>query len=571
MKAGQTILRRHRWLTAAAFTGLLVLLASPTHAQFGKGKQAPAPEAKPAPKSAQLTNDAWQKAPMTPIKPGEIDALIMKELNRSKITPAPLTTDEQFIRRVSLDLTGKLPQPADISAFAADTDPAKRTKFIDKLLESDAFARHWARYWRDVISAKIVNRQGMVAARAFEEWMTSELKKNAHWDQIVKSMLTAEGESRFDKPLENGSVFFLLAFMGAEAANDRAAETSRVFLGIQIQCAQCHDHPFDQWKQVQFHELAGFFARTRERAVLEEQKVKGFTLVSAPAGEHQMAEKNDPNKKATTYPKFLDGKAPGRNLNDKERRAALAASVIDKKNYWFAGAYVNRMWGELMGQSFYQPVDDMGPLKEAVFPEVLARLSAGFRATDYDIKEMYRTILNTRAYQRQIRPGESAEEHLHFAAAYPKRLGADALWDSLVGALGPIGGGGPLAGVRPMGPFGGAGGMEGQFKQLFAIDPSLKADEVEGSIPQALMLMNNPAINQRMRGDGNTMLARILKEHPKDAEALDALYVQVLARKPSSAERSKCEKYIAKVGARREAFEDLLWAMINSTEFQTKR
>src|SRR5579862_9819873 len=174
---------------------------------------------------------------------------------------------------------------------------------------------------------------------------------------------------------------------------------------------------------------------------------------------------------------------------------------------------------------------------------------------------MYRTILNTKAYQRQIRPGESAEEHLHFAAAYPKRLAADALWDSLIGALGPIGGGGPPGGARPMGPFGGgAFGAEGQFKLLFAIDPSLKADEVEGSIPQALMLMNNPAINQRMRGEGNTMLARILKEHARDAEALDALYVQVLARKPSASKRSKCEKYIGKVGARREAFEDIIWA-----------
>src|SRR5207249_3981969 len=120
-----------------------------------------------------------------------------------------LTTDEQFIRRVSLDLTGKLPPPSEISAFAADTDPAKRARYIDKLLDSDAFARHWARYWREVISAKIINRQGLVAARAFEEWLTGELKKNTRWDEIVKAMLTAEGEVRFEKPLENGSVFFL--------------------------------------------------------------------------------------------------------------------------------------------------------------------------------------------------------------------------------------------------------------------------------------------------------------------------------------------------------------------------
>jgi hypothetical protein len=563
---------KHRWLFLVV--GLLVLTGGPAFGQFGKGFR-PAPEAKPAPKSSQLTNDAWQNAPMTPVQPAEIDALVTKELQRNQIKPAPLTTDEQFIRRASLDLTGKMPTPAEVSAFAADKDPGKRAKLIDKLLDSDAFARHWARYWRDVISAKIINRQGLIAARAFEEWLTGELKKNTPWDQIVKAMLTAEGEVRFEKPLENGPVFFLLAYMGPEAANDRAAETARIFMGIQIQCAQCHDHPFDQWKQVQFHELAGYFARTRDRIIFEDMRVKGFTLVSTPFGEHQMAEKNDPNKRATTYPKFLDGKAPSRTLSDKERRAALAAAVTDKNNYWFAGAFVNRMWGELMGQSFYQPVDDMGPLKDAVFADVLTRLASSYRATDYDIKGLFRTIMNTQTYQRQIRPGSSAEEHLHFAAAYPKRLPADALWDSLVAALGPISSG-PFGGGRPMfgggGPFGGGGfGLEGQFKQLFAIDPSLKADEVESTIPQALMLMNNPGINQRIRADGPTVLARILKEHSQDAAALDALYVQTLARKPTTREREKCESYIQKVGKRAEAFEDILWALINSTEFQTKR
>src|SRR5262249_55469976 len=150
----------------------------------------------------------------------------------NNIAPAPLTTDEQFIRRASLDLTGKLPSAAEVSAFAADTDSAKRAKLIDKLIDSDAFARHWASYWREVIQAKIINRQGLIAARGFEQWLTGELKKNSAWDEIVKTILTAEGEVRFEKPLENGPVFFLMSSTGADAANDRAAETSRIFLGI---------------------------------------------------------------------------------------------------------------------------------------------------------------------------------------------------------------------------------------------------------------------------------------------------------------------------------------------------
>src|SRR5262249_24347935 len=158
------------------------------------------------------------------------------------------------------------------------------------------------------------------------------------------------------------------------------------------------------------------------------------------------------------------------NLPDRARRKALADAVTDKNNYWFAGAYVNRIWGELMGQSFYQPVDDMGPGKEAVFPGVLTRLTGAFRGSNYDIKELFRAVLNTETYQRQIRLGESSDHHLHFAAAYPTRLRADALWDSLVGVLGNLGGPAP---ARPMGPnpLGLRPGLEGLFKDEFNFDP----------------------------------------------------------------------------------------------------
>lgn len=564
-----------RSLLAGAGLLAVVLVGHPANAQFGKNLKK-APDAAPAPKAAQLTQDAWQNVPMKAVTAAEIDALVHKVLASNSIKPAPLTADEQFIRRASLDLTGKPPTPAETAAFVIDTDGAKRAKLIDRLLDSDAYAKHWAKYWRDVIAAKIINRQGLIAAPAFETWLAEELKKNTPWDQITRTLLTAEGQVRFDKPGENGTAFFMLAYSGAEGANDRAAETSRIFMGIQIQCAQCHDHPFDQWKQVQFHEMAGYFARLRERPIFEEMRIRGFELTSLPFGEHQMAQNNDPGKMATTHPRFLDGKSAGRNLSDKARREALAKAVTDKTNYWFAGAYVNRMWGELMGQSFYQPVDDMGPLKDAVFPEVLTRLAAAYRATDYDMKGMFRTMMNTQAYQRQIRLGHSTDEHLHFAAAYPRRLPADALWESLVNVLGPLGGNRPFApGIGGGGAgmaFGGRFGLEGEFKRLFEFDPSLKADEIEGTIPQALILMNSPAIHQRIRATDANLLGKVLKQHPSDDQAaVAALYVQTLSRQPSDAEVAKCKKYIAKVGSRAEAFEDLLWALINSTEFQTKR
>ncbi|TMQ31804.1 MAG: DUF1553 domain-containing protein [Planctomycetota bacterium] len=348
------------------------------------------------------------------------------------------------------------------------------------------------------------------------------------------------------------------------------SRSGRGHVGIQIQCAQCHDHPSDQWKRVQFHELAGYFARTRERLKpAAAGKRASVELVSAPRGEHEMPSPTDPKKTLLTPPRFLDGKAAGQNLSDPDRRTALANAITDKSNYWFAGAYINRVWGELMGQAFYQPVDDMGPRKEAVFPGVLTRLTGAFCGSNYDIKQMFRDIMNSQTYQRQIRLGDSADQHLHFAAAYPTRLRADALWDSLVNVLGRLGG--PPAAPRPKNPFAGPGGLEGQFKEEFRFDPSLKADEIESSVPQTLLLMNNPAINQRIQAKGSNLLARILSSYPQDEDAIRMVYLRTLARKPTDKELDRCRDYIKKTEKRSEAFEDVLWALLNSTEFQTKR
>ena len=580
-----TAAHTRRWLGTSlviAFLSARALGVAPTGAaekqqakQKGKARFQPLsqkPVAPPAPRSALLKVEDWQKAPLTAVRPGEIDNLIANELQATKIEPAALTTDEQFIRRVTLDLTGQLPLPADVDEFVLNKDSRKRAQLIDKLLDSEEYARHWARYWRDVVALRINDRRGLLLVRAFEEWLFTQFKTNAHWDQMARAMITAEGPARVDEPEKNGGAFFLASHIGADAANEQAAETSRVFLGIQIQCAQCHDHPFDQWKRVQFHELAGYFARVRPRPLRDAGRPGGLELISLPRGEHEMPSKDDPKKTLVTHPRFLDGKSPGESLSDKQRRAALADAITANGNYWFAGAYVNRIWGELMGQSFYQPVDDMGPQREAVFPAVLTRLTGAFRGTSYDIKVMFRAIMNTQTYQRQIRLGESTDQHLHFAAAYPTRLRADALWDSLVNVLGNFGGQRDAAANNPLAQLRGfRQGLEGQFKEEFRFDPSSKPDEVEGSIPQALLLMNNPTINQRIRAEGTNLLGRILKAYPKDEDALRMLYLRTLARKPTDREREKCLQYLKKVGDRSEAFEDILWALINSTEFQTKR
>lgn len=540
------------------------------------------------PRSNVLTDEPWRGIAIAPLSSGELDELVASELRADKIAPAEKTSDEVFLRRVTLDLTGKLPTAAEIGAFVQDRDPTKRSKVIDKLLDSEAYSKHWAKYWRDVVSSSYTDRRQLGLVPELERWLVSQFQANTSWRDMTRSMLTAEGavQITFGGPLapkegnteSNGAAVFLLAHLGEDQSEERAAETSRVFLGIRIQCAQCHDHPFDEWKQKQFHQLAGYFSRMRSRQVVRPGAgPPRIELLSLPYREHRQPDKNDPKKGTTVLPKFLNGHAPKIGLGDLERRTALANEITAPENFWFAAAFVNRMWSELMGQSFSQPVDDLGPGRDVVMPTVLVKLSASFRASNYDIKQLLRTICNCEAYQRQMRPGESVDEHLHFAASYPTRLRAEALWQSLVNVLGPIGGVGngrfrPAAPANPIGRAAArAQSVESSVLNEFRYDPSLKPDEVEGSISQALLLMNNPQLLRAMQAQGSNSLGTLLRRNPKDEDAIRALYLKALARRPSESEMSKASAFVKKTGNREEAFEDLLWALINSTEFQTKR
>jgi hypothetical protein len=528
--------------------------------------------------AALLSPEGWRKAPPGPVKPGEIDALVQKEQKQLKTAPAPLTTDEQFLRRATLDLTGHLPVPADVEEFVDDKDADKRAKLIDRLLDSEEYASHWGHYWQDVILSRATAQMAFIRAPrtiALEAWLVEQFRANRNWVEMARTMITAEGALSREEPTKNGQAGFLLCHFGPDADNERAAETARVFMGIQIQCAQCHDHPSDIWKRNQFHELAAFYGRVREQPLRAQMRQLGVQLASRPGGEHQMPNLNEPGKSATIHPRFLLGNTIPQGQGDKERRHALADAVTSTDNYWFAAAYVNRIWGELMGQAFYQPVDDMGPSKEATMPAVLMRLAASFRADHYDPKALFREVMNSQTYQRQIRLGESSDQHLLFAAAYPTRLRAESLWQSLVNVLGPIQTPRPQfnqgQGMGMFGLFARFNTFEALFKRQFDFDPSSKPDDVEGSIPQALLLMNNPMIDERIQAKDTNLLSRVLTAYPKDDDALRTLYLRTLARKPTDKELEKCRAYLAKVDNRKEAFEDLLWALINSTEFQTRR
>jgi hypothetical protein len=545
-------------------------------------KKAPPPKkevAAPAPEKAWLKNDAWKGIPTTPLEPGEIDRMLEKEFKNAKVVPSAIINDEQFLRRVRLDLTGQLPTTVEIEQFLADKATDKRSKLIDKLLETDEYARHWARYWRDTVAA-VEATFGDPHVPAFEDWLYEEFKQGRKWDEIVRAMLTAEGQLQRDdkEKAKKGAVFFLGRFNGPDGDIFRTAETARLFLGIQIQCAQCHDDRRTKiWHQVQFHELAGFFSRMTvggSSGQLIKLGTKNF-------GEHTMPGK-EADKQFITYPRFLDGKAPATTTGDADRRKALADYLTSPDNYWFSAAFANRMSAEMLGQSFFERVDDLSPKSDLVDPAVINRMAASFKGSNYDIKSLLRAIANSQAYQREVRLGDSLNTHLQFAAAFPTRLRADVLWQALSRVLVLM----PTDDVRKK-----------PFRTEFEFDPSLKSDEIYGSVGQALWMLNSQLVNDRIKfsdvrlppapkknkdnqqptelGPKPTLVKQLLTKHPSDnPAAVRDLYLQTLARKPTDKELQINLDFIKEIkqpATRNEAFEDIFKVLINSTEFQRKR
>jgi len=584
----------------------------------------PARAAKAAAKPAKAARAVVKAAPPSPPRPpriataptitsAELDAKIAAYLakNSPGVAPAPATSDVEFVRRVHFDVAGSPPTPDQVRAFVADHRPDKRARLIDDLLERPEHARNWARYWREVVQFHATNQnQAQIRYDALEDWLTQRLKENRPWDEIVTGLITATGRND-----ENGAVAFALANEAKPV--ELAGEVSRVFMGVQIQCAQCHDHKSDSWKQEQFHEFAAFFAGARTRRV--EKPMKGqrpvFAVEPIARTRYSRPDNDDPKKQIPVSPRFFlassqsSQKLP-EGMTTKQLRDLAASYVTGQDNPWFARAYVNRIWSTLMGEGFYDVLDDLGPERVAKAPEILEPLADQWQKGGYDVRWLFRTLLNTKAYQRRVRATASPAGRTQLAANCPSRLRSDQILEALELALGlpteadreaatagdrkkatkpPVStvltSNGPsnvkkavdaagLAGTtaaKGQAKAARAAGLRNPFNTLFGVDPSTPGDDVLGTIPQALFLMNGPVVHNRTQAKPGTVLGRILASAPDDRAALDALYLRVLSRRPTAREVQVCSDYMASAGGRNEAFEDIYWSLVNTTEFLSRR
>lgn len=510
------------------------------------------------------------------------DELLAQETG-SQASPqklAAVADDEIFLRRVTLDLHGRLPSAGEITAFALDPSADKRAAVVRQLLADPRYGENWSRYWRDVIMYRATEQRAQIVAGVLTQYLKDSLNQNKPWSDIATAFITAEGDG-----LEKGETALIIAQEGKP--EETVAEISRIFLGVQIQCAQCHDHPTDRWKREQFHELAAFFPRVASRIILTPDN-RSITVAVSEFGnepierngnrvrgsaEHRMPDLKDPSARGTlmTPVLFATGDRLRGNVRDSERRGTLAQWITKQENPYFAKALVNRLWSELVGEGFYEPVDDMGPDRQCDAPQTLDHLATAFASTGYDVKWLYATIMSTQAYQRASRSRRTPDQPA-FTASVPQRLRADQLFDNLLTALGsreptPFGGG-AMAG--PAARFG--RGPRQSFAAVFGYDPSERRDEVAGTIPQALTMMNSTFFSGLLDGrSSRTGLGKMLSEIKDDRALISELYLRTLAREPSKREVDTCLAHIAEVKNRTEAFEDIHWSLINSTEFLYRR
>ncbi len=505
----------------------------------------------------------------------EVDRLLAARVAPPPAPSAGRVDDPTFLRRTFLDLVGELPTADDVLAFSLDDSPEKRNKLVETLLADSAFGENWGRYWRDVILYRRTEERALISRVALTDFLAKQFNDNASWAEIATSFMTATGNIR-----ENGATALIMAQSGMP--EDVTAEVSRIFLGIQIQCAQCHDHPTDRWKREQFHQLAAFFPRIAIRPDRNAEQPTFHVVVNDQPFrfqrrnnnnnryrgtlEHRMPDLADPSAEGQLMQPvfFVTGSTLPSGTRDADRRNTLAEWITAPDNPWFAKAYVNRIWSELVGEGFYEPIDDLGPDRECSAPETLDYLAQRFADSGYDTKWLFRTIMATDAYQLESRSRRDYDE-VPFRANCPQRLRGDQLFDALLSAL-------DLESRTPQRSRGAMGYRRGgdprsTFNLAFGYDPSDPRVEIGGSIQQALVMMNAPFINQGISARRPDGLGALLQANPQDEEALVELYLKVLARGPSPTEKQTCLDYIRQVGERHEAFEDITWSLINSTEF----
>jgi hypothetical protein len=562
---------------AAAIYAAPVWSAPP---KAGKTAARAADKAKADDKKTDDKKEAEEKAPPTihlkeayttgsnEVLVGYINEKIRAGWVANSVFPSPVADDAEWLRRVYLDIVGHIPPVEELEAFMSDKSKSKRSEVIDRLLDDPGYVRQQTTIWSNLLIGRGNNvQQQRINRDTLNKFLRESFAKNRPWSEVVYDLVSAEGPDT-----ENGAATFLMSHLN-DGAVPATAITARLFMGTQVQCTQCHNHPFNEWKQNAFWEMNSFFKQARK---VEHQKYNPKTgrmdfdyaeLASTGFSGPVYFEKRN-GLMQVAYPKYEGTEVdPGPDTN---RRKELARLMIEGENTLVAKAMVNRMWGHFFGYGFTKPVDDMGPHNPASHPELLDRLGEEFVKSKYDLKQLVRWICNSEAYnltsqfnKRNERDNPAAGETALFSHMYVKSMSAEQLYDSLI--------------IATDAHKSGRSSWEEaekqrrdwmqQFVLAFGTDENDESTTFNGTIPQALMMMNGDLVQNAISEKKGSYLNSVLLDRGNERNKLRHLYMSSLSRAPNAKEVQNASKLISSSKNPLEGYQDLFWALLNSNEF----
>ncbi len=497
----------------------------------------------------------------------EINSQIRETWTDNEVDASPLADDAEWIRRLHLDIVGHIPSLEDVEKFLADKDKAKRTKLIDRLLDDPGYVRNWTTIWTNLCIGQQTPRR--VSRDGMQKFFREAFGKNRPWKDVVSDLVTAEGHYE-----ENGAANFLLAQMqDQDDGVQMTAKTTRLFMGMQVQCTQCHDHPFNDWKQDQFWQFNSFFRQTakvdhRRFDQKTGRMVDDFSeIVERDFSGPVYFEKRSGLMKVA-YPVYLGSEVNPDNTTD--RRQELAKLMTAGERPMIAVAYMNRLWAHFFGYGFTNPIDDISSHIPVTHPALFDRLSDEFVKSGYDCKQAIRWIANSEPYnltsrstKKNTRDNPAIGESALFTHVYVKPMTAEQLYDSLI--------------VATNAHKSGRSGWEQAevqrrewlrtFVQTFGTDDGTESSSFDGTIPQALMMMNGPLVQDAVSVKPGSHLQQLLSGKGNDTYKIQRLYLTSLSRMPTKQELASAQKFFNNNQDGLVVYQDLFWALLNSNEF----
>jgi len=512
--------------------------------------------------------------PQQPAPVNYIDEEIFKQLSLLGIPASDLSADDQFVRRVTLDIAGRLPTVDETLAFIASTNPEKRKETIDYLLQSTNYADFFAGKWAGILRNKANPNSDWVSREtfAFHGWIRDSLITNKPFNQLAHELITASGKIS-DAPA-------VAWYRAVTDPKERMQDIAQVFLGIRMQCAQCHHHPYEKWSQNDYFGFTAFFSTITRKEV---HKMPEDDLIYH---NRKPAVYLNPASKVNMKP-AVPGGTPLEVAPEVDPRHELASWVTSSENPYFAKVVVNRYWKHFFGSGLVEPEDDIRPTNPATHPELLDRLAREFVASDFDIKNLVRTICNSRSYQLSSEPkGVNIDDTQNYARYYPKRMQAEVLLDAFNDLSGSTNSFNKQPdGVRAIGLPDDTSNNESPFLVMFGrpqMDTACECERnPEANLGQSLHLINSDVIQTKLGGGTGRAMQYANEKVKSPDEMIRDLYLAAYSREPRPGEIDVADAHLRKklaasaadpktlpeINAKRAAFEDLIWVVANTKEF----